>query len=96
MCTALTLQTKEGYHLFGRNMDIEVSFNQSVALVPRNFTYKNRATNEMENTKYAMIGMGTIIDEHPCYAEAMNEKGLACAGLNFPMDIIRWLTLKSD
>ncbi|MDU7241671.1 choloylglycine hydrolase [Clostridium sp.] len=84
MCTALTLQTKEGYHLFGRNMDIEVSFNQSVALVPRNFTYKNRATNEMENTKYAMIGMGTIIDEHPCYAEAMNEKGLACAGLNFP------------
>ncbi|MGG7213503.1 choloylglycine hydrolase [Clostridium nigeriense] len=84
MCTALTLKTKDGYHLFGRNMDIEFSFNQSVTLVPRNFSYVNRATDKKEKTKYAMIGMGTIIDNHPCYAEAMNEKGLACAGLNFP------------
>lgn len=84
MCTALTLTTKDGYHLFGRNMDIEFSFNQAVTLVPRNFSYKNRATDEEEKTKYAMIGMGTIIDNHPCYAEAMNEKGLCCAGLNFP------------
>lgn len=84
MCTALTLTTKDGYHLFGRNMDIEFSFNQAVTLVPRKFNYKNRATDEEDKTKYAMIGMGTIIDNHPCYAEAMNEKGLSCAGLNFP------------
>jgi choloylglycine hydrolase len=84
MCTALTLKTKDGYHLFGRNMDIEFSFNQAVTLVPRSFTYTNRAIDKSEKTKYAMIGMGTIIDNHPCYAEAMNEKGLSCAGLNFP------------
>lgn len=29
-----------------------------------------------------MIGMGTIIDNHPLFGEAMNEKELACAGLN--------------
>lgn len=84
MCTALTLTTNEGYHLFGRNMDIEFSFNQSVLFVPRQFSYQNLALNEIEKTNYAMIGMGTLIDEHPCYADAMNEKGLACAGLNFP------------
>lgn len=84
MCTALTLTTKDKNHLFGRNMDIEYSFGQAVQLVPRNFKYKNVATDETVNTKYAMIGMGTLIDEHPMYAEAMNEKGLTCAGLNFP------------
>ncbi|RDY26840.1 linear amide C-N hydrolase [Romboutsia weinsteinii] len=84
MCTALTLTTKDGYHLFGRNMDLEYSFNQSIDLVPRNFSYINKITNETEKTKYAMIGMGIIMDNHPLFAEAMNEKGLACAGLNFP------------
>lgn len=84
MCTALTLKTKDGQHLFGRNMDIEYNFNQSVHLVPRNFEYKNVATNETNSTKYAVMGMATIIDNHPLFAEAMNEKGLACAGLNFP------------
>ena len=39
MCTALTLKTKEGHHLFGRNMDIEYKFGQRVILVPRNFKY---------------------------------------------------------
>lgn len=84
MCTALTLKTKEGYHLFGRNMDIEYSFNQQVVLVPRNYKYKNVVTSSTESIKYAMIGMGTIIDGHPAFAEALNEKGLTCAGLNFP------------
>lgn len=56
MCTALTLTTREGYHLFGRNMDIECSFNQSVQLVPRNFSYINKATHVSEKIKYAMIG----------------------------------------
>ena len=32
MCTALTLQTQDGYNLFGRNMDIEFSFSQSILL----------------------------------------------------------------
>lgn len=84
MCTALTLTTKDGNHLFGRNMDIECSFNQEVLLVPRNFGYENVVTDKMEKTKYAMIGMGTLVDNHPLFAEGLNEKGLACAGLNFP------------
>lgn len=84
MCTALSLTAKDGSHLFGRNMDIEYSFNQSILLTPRHFNYKNRATGEIEQTKYAIIGMGTIIDNHPSYADVCNEKGLAAAGLNFP------------
>lgn len=84
MCTALTLKTKEGYHLFGRNMDVEYSFNQSIYLIPRNFEYTNHATKESHTTQYAILGMATVIDSHPCLADGFNEKGLACAGLNFP------------
>ena len=33
---------------------------------------------------HAMIGMAAVVDDHPLYAEAMNEHGLYMAGLNFP------------
>ena len=54
MCTALSLTAKDGSHLFGRNMDIEYSFNQSILLTPRRFDYKNRATGEMNQTNYSV------------------------------------------
>lgn len=85
MCTGLTLETKEGLHLFGRNMDIEYSFNQSIIFIPRNFKCSNIETNKELTTKYAILGMGTIFNEYPTFADGMNEKGLGCAGLNFPI-----------
>ncbi len=84
MCTALSVKKKTGTYLFGRNMDIEYYFNQSPMVVPRNYTYKNYATGNMEVNKYALMGMGVVVDELPLFAEVQNEKGLSCAGLNFP------------
>ncbi|MGL5616980.1 MAG: choloylglycine hydrolase [Sarcina sp.] len=84
MCTALTLITKDKERLFGRNMDIEYSFNQSVGIVPRNFSYENRVAKTNEKTKYAIVGMMTVMENHPMLADGMNEAGLAIAGLNFP------------
>lgn len=49
MCTDLLLRTKDGNYLFGRNIDLEYNFNQSVYLVPRNFAYKNVVTGKIEN-----------------------------------------------
>lgn len=84
MCTGLTLTTNDGYHLFGRSMDIEYSFNQSPLFIPRNFTWNNAVTKDTNKIKYAILGMGTMLEGHPMIADAFNEKGLACAGLNFP------------
>lgn len=84
MCSGLTLITKEGNHLFGRNMDIEFQFGQSVGIIPRNFAYKNMATKETIKTKFAIVAMMTVMENHPLLADGMNEKGLAIAGLNFP------------
>ncbi|MGL5695191.1 MAG: choloylglycine hydrolase [Peptostreptococcaceae bacterium] len=83
MCTSLSIKSNEGKYFFGRNMDLEYNFNQSVLIIPKNFTFEDKVTGNMVKTNYAIIGMGTIIDNHPAIADAMNEKGLACAGLNF-------------
>ena len=78
MCTALSFD-----HYFGRNMDLAHSFNHSPIFIPTNFEYLNRVTGRHETVKRAILGMGTMIDDHPAMAEAMNENGLGCAGLNF-------------
>lgn len=83
MCTALTIKSSKGNSFFGRNMDLEYYFNQSVMVVPRNYEYEDKVTGNMIKGKYAIIGMGTVIDNHAAMADGMNEKGLACAGLNF-------------
>ncbi len=80
MCTGLALETKDGLHLFGRNMDIEYSFNQSIIFIPRNFKCVNKSNKKELTTKYAVLGMGTIFDDYPTFADGMNEKGLGCAG----------------
>lgn len=84
MCTALTLNNKGCYSLFGRNMDIEYTFNQAVHFVPRKFKYIDIATKKEASLKYAVMGMATSIEKHPMFADGFNEKGLAMAGLNFP------------
>lgn len=83
MCTGLSIKSDKGNHFFGRNMDLAYNFNESVLIIPRNFEFEDKVTRKMFNTKNAIIGIGTIIDNHPAMADAMNEKGLACAGLNF-------------
>ena len=64
-------------------MDLDYSFNELALIIPRNFKIKFKETNSIDN-HFAIIGIGTIIDNYPLLAEATNEKGLAIAALNFP------------
>ena len=81
MCTAITYTTKD--HYFGRNLDLEYSYFESVTVTPRNFPLPFRQTPDMKQ-HYAMIGMAHVKDGYPLYYDATNEKGLSMAGLNFP------------
>ena len=80
MCTAATYKTKDFY--FGRTLDYEFSYGDEITITPRNFPFKFRHTDEC-NSHFAMIGMAHIADGYPLYYDAMNEKGLCMAGLNF-------------
>ncbi len=81
MCTAITYNTKN--HYFGRNLDLEYSYKETVTITPRNYPFKFRKVKEI-NTHYALIGMAYVTDNYPLYYDAINEKGLGMAGLNFP------------
>lgn len=80
MCTAVTYHTKDFY--FGRTLDYEYSYSEEVTVTPRNLPFSFRAMGTLES-HYAMIGMAHVVDDFPLYFDAVNEKGLAMAGLNF-------------
>ena len=81
MCTCITYTNSDFY--FGRNLDLDCSFGEAVTITPRNFPLYFRKAGRLDR-HYAMIGMASANDTFPLYAEAVNEKGLAMAGLNFP------------
>ena len=81
MCTAITYTTKD--HYFGRNLDLQFSYNETVTITPRNYIFNFRKMGALIN-HYAIIGMAYVADDYPLYYDATNEKGLSIAGLNFP------------
>ncbi|MBQ1264874.1 MAG: choloylglycine hydrolase [Oscillospiraceae bacterium] len=81
MCTAVTYKTKD--HYFGRNLDLEYSYGETVTITPRNYPFSFRTLGKMEH-HFAMIGMAHVAEGYPLYYDATNEKGLSMAGLNFP------------
>ena len=80
MCTAATYKTKDFY--FGRTLDYEFSYGEEVVVTPRNYVFRFRHMGPVEN-HYAMIGMAHVLDDYPLYYDAVNEKGVGIAGLNF-------------
>lgn len=81
MCTCATYATKD--HYFGRNLDLEFSYEESVTIAPRNFPIPFR-TKETMTHHHAIIGMAFVAGGFPLYYDATNEYGLSMAGLNFP------------
>lgn len=92
MCTAISFKTKD--HYFGRNLDLEYSYEESVTITPRNFSFHFRKEREFKK-HYAMIGMAYVQDDYPLYYDATNEKGLSMAGLSFPGNAV-YLSEQSD
>lgn len=82
MCTALV----HG-HLFGRTLDLEHSYHEQVVIVPRRFPLSFRLT-DCSSPHHAIVGMAHVEGDSPLYYDAMNEKGLAMAALNFPLSAI--------
>lgn len=81
MCTAITFNTECSY--FGRNLDYEFSYNESIAITPRSYPFIFRHE-EPIMSHYAIIGTAVVENGYPLYYEAANEMGLGIAGLNFP------------
>lgn len=92
MCTAVTYQGK--HHYFGRNLDFEYSYGESVVITPRNYPFHFRKQ-ELMHSHYAIIGMATIDNNYPLYFDGTNEAGLSMAGLYFPGNAV-YLPVRED
>ena len=80
MCTAATYRTKDFY--FGRTLDYEFSYGEEIVITPRNYEFNFRHMGQAKE-HYAIIGMAHVAGDYPLYYDAINEKGIGMAGLNF-------------
>lgn len=80
MCTAASFKNKNTY--FGRTLDYEFSYGEKVVITPRYYPFNFRHLG-LNDKHYAIIGMAHIDNNYPMYYDAVNEEGLAMAGLNF-------------
>ena len=81
MCTSIALTTKDTYT--GRNLDLEYAFGEKVVITPRQFPLQFHKMPALE-THQSIIGMASVAEGYPLYAEGVNESGVYMAGLNFP------------
>ena len=80
MCTAAAYKTEDFY--FGRTLDYDFSYGDEITVTPRRYPFHFREKEDIRE-HYAMIGMAYVTEDYPLYYDAVNEKGLAMAGLNF-------------
>lgn len=80
MCTAATYRMDDFY--MGRTLDYEFSYGEEITVMPRNFPLSFRHGGGTDR-HYAIIGMAHVADGYPMFYDAVNEKGLGMAGLNF-------------
>ncbi len=85
MCTAITY--KSSNHYFGRNLDLDYSYNETVTITPRNYPFDFRFNDTMYS-HYAIIGIAYVVNNYPLYYDATNEKGLSIAGLRFSRNAV--------
>lgn len=85
MCTAISDASHR--HLFGRTLDLEYSYGESVVITPRRFPFRFLHTYDSLSHS-AWIGMAHLRDGIPYYYDAMNEAGLCIAALHFPCDSV--------
>lgn len=85
MCTAIS--DTNGLHLFGRTLDLEFSYGESITIAPQKFKFQFLHEGS-EEAHPAIIGMAHVRDGYPLFYDAANECGLAAAALNFPQNAV--------
>ena len=79
MCTAMHIGGN--LPLFGRTLDLERSMGERVVFAPRGYRFPYHEKGERSH--YALLGVAHVFAGVPFYFDAVNEKGLAAAALNF-------------
>ena len=80
MCTAVGFKPQDFY--FGRTLDYDCTYGEDLVILPRKFPIHFRHLASIDS-HYALLGVAHVAEGYPLFYDAVNEKGLAMAGLNF-------------
>lgn len=83
MCTGIRFSDADGNLYMGRNLDWTIDYGQKIFATQRGYKHPKFMDGSIE-AKYACIGTAIVVEDCPLYFDVANEKGLGCAGLNFP------------
>ena len=86
MCTALVCY-ENGFCRFGRTLDIEKSYGESVALLPRHFSL-SFLQEGIRKTPFAILGMAHITTVRPCFTMPSTSQVFTSSPCAFPMPSI--------
>ena len=85
MCTSVLYRGEDT--CFGRTLDLEYAYADRVVLLPAHaplhFLYQPTLTSH-----HALLGTAVLHDCAPLWYDALNDQGLAMAGLNFPKSAV--------
>lgn len=85
ICTAISFIN--GGAFFGRSLDFEHGFGESIVFMPRRFPLRFREIPK-NRSHHAVIGTAFVNEGYPLFYDGMNEHGLFAAGLNFPKSAV--------
>lgn len=83
MCTAITLQSRQGETFFGRNMDFSYDIEPHLYIVPSGYEWNNVLNMKKIRNRYRFIGIGQELDGLLGFFDGVNEMGFAAAALYF-------------
>lgn len=81
MCTAISDNLKG--HFLARTLDVERSYGERILGVGRKFPFSFLREETVSEHPF-ILGIGIESEGYPLFFDAVNERGLAVAGLNFP------------
>lgn len=86
MCTSLTMNTQDHHQLFGRTMDFPTKTPWQLTFLPSQHQWQPYTSSQVFNSKYSILGGMRHIANHFLIGDGINEAGLCCAELYFPIE----------
>ena len=80
MCTSIALVGEN--FCFGRTLDLDQNFGDGVITTQRNYVLTLRCGDVIAR-HHAFMGMATVVNGFPLYADGLNEHGVCIAALDF-------------
>lgn len=86
MCTSLTIKTLDQHQLFGRTMDFPTKTPWRLTYLPTHYQWRPKTSGHTFSSSHAILGGMRHITDHFLIGDGVNDAGLCCAELYFPVE----------